>query len=93
MYVVTTLIKGNLYLVICETSWKIMDFCHFGKVGTQSLTLFFSVQLCSNFHPSMTHPNPTQYLLDQGSLCGATDCPYFGLCVTLPMGFKARVVL
>ena len=24
---------------------------------------------------------------------GATDCPCFGLCVTLPMGFKARVVL
>ena len=23
----------------------------------------------------------------------ATDCPYFGLRVTLPMGFKARVVL
>ena len=32
-------------------------------------------------------------LLDQGQFCGATDCPYFGLRVTLPMGLKARVVL
>ena len=31
-----------------------------------------------------------KFLLDQGPFCGATDCPYFGLCVTLPMGFKAR---
>ena len=23
-------------------------------------------------------------LLDQGPICGATDCPYFGLCVTHP---------
>ena len=28
-----------------------------------------------------------------GPFCGATDCPYFGLHVTLPMGFKVRVVL
>ena len=34
-----------------------------------------------------------KFLLDQGPFCGATDCSYFGLCVTLPMGFKARVVL
>ena len=33
------------------------------------------------------------FLLDQGPFCRATDCPCFGLCVTLPMGFKARVVL
>ena len=33
------------------------------------------------------------FLLDQGPFCGATDCPCFGLCVTLPMGFKSRVVL
>ena len=32
-------------------------------------------------------------LLDQGPFCGATDCPCFGLRVTLHMGFKARVVL
>ena len=33
------------------------------------------------------------FLLDQGPFCGATDCPYFGLHVTLPLGYKARVVL
>ena len=33
------------------------------------------------------------FLLDQCPFCGATDCPYFGLCVTLPVGFKAGVVL
>ena len=33
------------------------------------------------------------FLLDQGPFRGATDCPYYGLCVTLPMGFKVRVVL
>ena len=32
-------------------------------------------------------------LLNQSPFCGAIDCPYFGLRVTLPMGFKARVVL
>ena len=32
-------------------------------------------------------------LLDQGPFSGTTDCPYFELHVTLPMGFKARVVL
>ena len=31
--------------------------------------------------------------LGQGPFCRATDCPYFGLHVTFPMGFKARVVL
>ena len=31
------------------------------------------------------------FLLGQGSFCGATDCPYFGLSLILPMGFKARV--
>ena len=31
------------------------------------------------------------FLLDQGTFCGATDYPYFGLRVTLPMDFKARV--
>ena len=34
-----------------------------------------------------------KFLLDQGPFCGATDCPYFRLVMTLPMGFKARVVL
>ena len=33
------------------------------------------------------------FLVGQRSICGATDGPYFGLCVTVPMGFKARVVL
>ena len=33
------------------------------------------------------------FLLGQDPFCGVTDCPYFGLCVTLPMGFKARAVL
>ena len=33
------------------------------------------------------------FFLNQGPFCGATDCPYFGLRVTLPMGFKAGVVL
>ena len=33
------------------------------------------------------------FLLDQGPFCEATDSPYFVLRVTLPMGFKARVVL
>ena len=33
------------------------------------------------------------FYLDQGLFCGTTDCPYFGLLMTLPMGFKARVVL
>ena len=32
-------------------------------------------------------------LLDQGLFCEATDCPCFGLRVTLPMGFKGRVIL
>ena len=34
-----------------------------------------------------------KFLLNQGSFCGATDYSCFGLCVTLHMGFKARVVL
>ena len=33
------------------------------------------------------------FLLDQGTFCGATDWSYLGLHVTLLMGFKARVVL
>ena len=33
------------------------------------------------------------FLLHQGPFCGATDYPYFGLCVTLPIGYKATVVL
>ena len=33
------------------------------------------------------------FLLDQGPFLGATDYPFFGLRVTLSMGFKARVVL
>ena len=32
-------------------------------------------------------------LLDEGPFCGPTDCPYFGLNGTVPMGFKSRVVL
>ena len=32
------------------------------------------------------------FLLDQYPFCGATDCPCYGNCVTLPMGFKARMV-
>ena len=32
------------------------------------------------------------FLLNQGPFCQDTDCSYFGLRVTLPMGFKARVV-
>ena len=31
--------------------------------------------------------------LDQGPFCGATNWPNLGLCVTLPVGFKAMVVL
>ena len=33
------------------------------------------------------------FLLEQSPFRGATDCTYFALCVTLPMGFKARVDL
>ena len=33
------------------------------------------------------------FLLDKGPFCGPTDYPYFGLCVTIHMGFKARMVL
>ena len=33
------------------------------------------------------------FLLDQGPFFGANDCPWFGIHATLPMGFKARVVL
>ena len=33
------------------------------------------------------------FLLDQGPFRGANDCPYVGLHVPLPVGFKARVVL
>ena len=32
-------------------------------------------------------------IVGPGSIFGATDKPYFGLCATLLMGFKARVVL
>ena len=35
----------------------------------------------------------SKFLLDQGPFCGVTDCFYFGLRVTLLVGFKARVVL
>ena len=40
----------------------------------------------------MTHDPNIKFSLDQGSFCGATDCPYFRLCDP-PMGFKVRVVL
>ena len=33
------------------------------------------------------------FVVQQGPFCGATDCPYFGLHVTRPTSFKARVVL
>ena len=35
----------------------------------------------------------SNFLLDQGPFCGATDYPHFWLCVTVPMGFNAWVVL
>ena len=31
--------------------------------------------------------------IHQGPFCGAAHCPYFGLCMTLPMSFKAGIVL
>ena len=33
------------------------------------------------------------FLVREGPFCRTTDCTYFGLYMTLPMGFKARVVL
>ena len=62
----------------------------------QSWLILFSPILhiyVKNFTPTWpipVHHDPTMnFLLDQGSFCGAIDCPNFGL----PMGFKARVVL
>ena len=34
-----------------------------------------------------------KFLLDQGPVCGATDCSCFGLHVSFLMGFKSRVDL
>ena len=33
------------------------------------------------------------FLLDQDPFCGAIDCPYFGLSVSLSMGFNATMIL